>query len=143
MSKKTKFDRMTKPQQRVAIAKDVLKQIHAGRIKAKTMIYVRALNGGYRPKPGQPCKACALGALFVSKYALANGMWISDPGQEELHGSLALYFSKYQLKDIENAFEGHLWNHEHANDEDRMIAIMQNIVDHNGTFKKNVMYEMV
>lgn len=140
MSTKT-LEKMTKPQQRVAIAKDVLNQIHSERITAKTGCYLLELNSTTYPQPNEVCRACALGALFVSKYSLFNGDWI---GTHDffITNMLIPFFSHVQLVSINQAFEIN-WRSSLINDEDRMIAIMQNIVDHNGTFKINVAYEMV
>ena len=142
MNKKTKFDRMTKPQQRVAIAKDVLKQIHAGRTQATKGIYLKKVGYHGRPGPGEPCVACAVGALFVSKYNLFNGKWVDEADRFNTSNLLSPYFSNKQMMNIEMAFEV-TWSSEISNNEDRMIAIMQNIIDHDGTFKPGVMYEVV
>jgi len=142
MPKKTKFDRMTKPQQRVAIAKDVIKQIHAGIIEASKGFYLKKVEHCGRPAPGEPCRACAVGALFVAKYNLSNGRWIKDTDSFNYSNWLYPYFSNKQTSNIEHAFE-YTWFDEIPNHEDRMIMIMQNIIDHDGTFLPNVKYEMV
>lgn len=144
MAKKKKFENMTKAEQRVAIAKDVQKQIYIGRVKATHGVYVGCLRITGDAEPGENCTACALGALFVSKYELSNGEWPDDMGQGELRMALHPYFTIFQLCEIEDAFEQKYPRWSDLDDpEDCMIAIFQNIIDHDGTFKPSVEYEMV
>jgi len=148
MMSKKKFEKMTKAEKCVAIAKDVLKQLHIGKIKATSGVYlghVDSLKNGNQyiyAKPNQPCQACALGALFVSKYNLFNGYWENNISCVNLQNRLYGYFSEEQLDEIEDFFE-YSCMEEVENDEDRMIMIMQNIIDHKGKFQRNVKYEMV
>jgi len=119
------------------------------------------------------CEVCALGAIFVSAVSLYNDMTIY-PGRnyiaenlnwkvfEDLDTSPFIkYFTKSQMELIESAYEGHEGTHgvssdkeevickafysKYPNDKDRMIAIMKNIIDNNGTFdpKKSINIEDV
>jgi hypothetical protein len=101
------------------------------------------------------CNTCALGAMFVCTVERANKISLSESGftdfggaePEELLEYMGRYFSASQLKLIEVAFEhgtgyfGHgpqearEWSSEYTTDTDAMRAIMQNIVDNDGTFK--------
>jgi len=141
---KKKFKNLTKPRQRVAIAMDVIEQIHTKRIKVKSSIYLETKRGGWAYLPVKICQACALGALFFAKYRLANGPWPGVMNQRDLQSSLSEYFSAQELDGIEYAFEtSWRWTRWFENDEDRLIAIMQNIIDHDGTLESSVEYVMV
>ena len=137
-----RFYKRTKAQQRVAIAKDVQKQIHTGMVKAKVGIYLENLNGSEDAKKGERCTACALGALFVSKYELGDCSWFYEADARELQHLLSPYFSISQLIAIEDAFEIKPRWSGIRNADDRLHAIMQNIIDHKGTFYPKVEYEV-
>ena len=162
-----KFRKLTKAQKRVAIAKDVLLQLKARRINARTGQYLWAkgtpdpygyYNTASTVLTAQSCNACALGALFCG--LLDNTE--DHPGHVvtvDIRNTLAPYFSSRQLGDIESAFEGgdgfggsrtaHLHFQAQAyadgyvginffpkweNDEDRLRAIMNNIIRNKGKF---------
>ena len=133
------FEKMTKPQQRVAIAKDALELIHAGRITARRGHYLHGIDSDRYPDPKEKCTACELGALFVGMHNLIGGKWPGDCFN--FQAALSPYFSKLQLEAIEGAFEygSRVFD---GPAEDCMIAILQNIIDHNGRFDRNVMYEI-
>lgn len=144
MSKK-KFEDMSKVEQPIAIAKEVIRRIHTGAIKPQAGVYLQPLTGESLAKPGEPCRGCALGALFVAKSYLSGDEW--DLGDFYVFSDrlLSSEFSEAQRQLIENTFEGignHQWRDELPDDEDRMIAMMQNLVEHDGTFKPGVMYEV-
>lgn len=112
------------------------------------------------------CEVCALGALFVSAVSLYEGVVVRPTGEiedynwqlfEQLDNSpLVKHFTKGQLQLIESAYEGDRGVHvaptdteavicrtfhsKYAKNKDRMIAIMKNIIDNNGTFdpRKNL-----
>lgn len=139
MSKKT-FENMSKPEQRVAIAEDVLKQIHAGKIYVRRGVYLSSNTAEFDEKTKSNCSACALGVMFVAKYNLVNCDWFYNMGQRRLQVALKDYFSIFQLRKIERAFEcSWSWIDD---SEDCLIAIMQNIIDHDGKFHTSVKYEM-
>jgi len=97
------------------------------------------------------CNVCALGGLFVEavkRYDKIKTDEISaGPWQNELHYYLKKFFSIDQLKMIEDAFESEGPNIYYGNHKalvfchtikkprDRMLKIMNNIVENNGTFK--------
>jgi hypothetical protein len=111
------------------------------------------------------CSVCALGSMLISRIDLFNSVsWIDleyDPGFSDIKDSLEDYFDGRELALIETAFEKWdvngfdlgltFYEIEQAIDfgkkikksKDRLLAIMQNIVDHNGTFVPSVQYEVV
>ena len=114
-----------------------------------------------RQKYGQAtCSACALGATVISAIGLYNKpgavgkAWKENGGldQHELHSVLGRWFTGIQLDLIECAFEeathfvsggstlddrekASAFGYEYNYDHDRLVAIMQNIVDNKGTFR--------
>lgn len=172
----------TPAEMRVAIAKDVLKQLASRKFVACRGVWLRDSKLSELPdyaearyeKDGikkldvceyvnsiNKCQVCALGSIFLSSVKLYNNVYMSadkDPGDEaasffeDLASSpLKRYFSPNQLRYIEATFEGldgvHYpdtrkeENYANAfyrlfpNTDDRLNAIMQNIVENNGTFK--------
>lgn len=111
------FDAMAKAQKRVAIAKDVLAYLRAGKIKTDVPGYLNDvdLRNGEQVRDSlqatdRACQACAIGACFVAANLRAddlevralcrNGSW--DDGMRDY---LARWFSRGQLCLIEAAFE--------------------------------------
>jgi len=109
------------------------------------------------------CKVCAKGAMFVAAVERFNQIYseVRRPGDNvleefshdvEICDHLGKYFTKRQLDLIEMAFEGEgedmfidelveekkyvalAYSFIHKNPEDRMIAIMQNIIANKGEF---------
>jgi hypothetical protein len=137
---------------RVWIAKDVITQITSKKLIAEARIFI----GFYFDSDineEKPCSVCALGALVVSclptsqhKYSLKG---ISQ-FRGDIHKVLHPYFSSDQLDLIESAFEQRIQSNRidfpytelkkassaypDKSAKERMLAIMQNIVDNNGTF---------
>ena len=144
MSRK-KFESLIKSKQCVVIAKDAIKIIYLKRIIANRGAYLWNNKNDSFPNNNENCNVCALAALFVAKYDRINGDWASNFGdlQRWLRESLSKYFSVQQLEQIEDAFEqiDPSWSNL-DNDEDCLIGIMQNIVDHKGQFKSDVEYEV-
>lgn len=122
----------------------------------------KSLRDSFYDKEVETCNVCALGGLFMSCTLLNNNTKNKDLfGEaddigtciEENHvfsNGLHKFFSKNQLILIEKSFEGscgYFYGCEETDDQcqefylnyddddDRMIAIMQNIIDNNGTFK--------
>ncbi len=172
MSKITKkneaFEKLTKAQKRVQIAKDVIKSLNNGKLLASQGVYVT------RNRPTKTlghdlfddkvtcgldtvlekipkCKVCALGGLFVEAVKHHNDITTDEitpnPWQNELHNYLNKFFSIEQLHMIEDAFEGHYYSTYYLNHKalvfcnnlkkprDRMLKIMENIVENKGTFR--------
>lgn len=155
--------KLTKPQMRVAIAKDVLAQIKAKRFKIINATYwkVKGANDSQRinqdflieKKP--VCKVCALGSAVISGIKLFNEVETSDnSGNDgETTKILGKWFSESQMALIEDAFEGPydsntcLLSDNNPNEEavafgcqfpnrtDRAVAIFKNVIKNNGVFR--------
>lgn len=103
------------------------------------------------------CNVCALGAVFVCGVQRADNLTVQGAGgyqQKDMHEYLSRFFSVSQLHLIETAFEkgevgsrgdveteeavaavGFWRNLTTPNPENRMLAIMENIIRNNGKFK--------
>lgn len=179
---------MTKAEKRVAVAKDVLAQIKAKTLKAKSGVYVSA-KLTFVPKEGEDvqallkegkvknCQACALGSAFLSYVRLYDGVKVERYSQfgpetdyavfkdgkygltnkiigDRPDDSLGPLFGRPQMELIEQAFEARnpdwyadgdapeaqliaaeVFGKRYAKNEDRLVAIMRNIVRNKGTFK--------
>jgi len=147
-----KLTEKQKQKMRVAVAKDVIKRIQLEKLTGATGKYIEDKNLSSKSyhSPDQAeknCSVCAIGAVFLSYVRLYNG--INRPlnynyGADMYHILNECFLYK-QLADIDNyfEFEEHWVIHGASNDTDRILMIMQNIVDHKGTFKSNVKYEIV
>jgi hypothetical protein len=111
----------------------------------------------------QRCRCCALGALFMSCTLYNNKTTVEDFVEEiswdfgeivdngQFKNQLTSFFSRAQLKLIESVFESEngvfdvgtddrkrdlvdAWSHKFRQPEDRLVAIMQNIIRNKGTF---------
>lgn len=160
---KKKFEELSIEEQRVEIAKDVLKQVNVGRYLPSRGVYVRALvRKEVRVDDTQvcdllgrkKCEVCGLGALMLSTIDKANHLRVKDlyrhgSSSIDLFNTLGLprnvdtyldkFFSVDQRKLIERGFEN--WscgdNYYHENEFDpvvRMTLVMENIIANNGTF---------
>lgn len=103
------------------------------------------------------CEVCAKGALFISHIMRNNHFTVGDyyscrkNDNEKIKERLDSLFSLSQLELIEKAFEGESHDNElkdstlidlanefhyyYEDDEERLIAIMNNIIENKGTFK--------
>lgn len=109
------------------------------------------------------CECCALGAMFMSCTLYSNKTTIRDFVYETTHNfeqrvrradgftnGLRQFFSAEQLMLIEAVYEGgygafdanekqlaalNKWVEKYEKPKDRLLAIMKNIITHNGTFK--------
>lgn len=109
----------------------------------------------YIAKEEANCVVCAIGALFITEVMYTNDVSMASMRHPEginMYLRLQNYFQEEQLSLIEAAFEISAYCAEkHGNeemlaykaedfgalfetDEDRMIAIMQNIIDNRGEF---------
>ncbi len=103
------------------------------------------------------CEVCAIGALFISEVMYTNDVSmpsIKYPESDKLYKRLSNYFKEDQLALIEVAFEMDSWYAEQRcpglpqteieaaedfglefdGDDDRMTAIMRNMIANNGKF---------
>lgn len=163
-AKKTKFDLMTKAEQRVQIAKDVLKWLRAGKLEPKHMTYINvptsdALAVGEQVQSflerNDSCRVCALGATFCAVVLRDNditmGQLFGLDGKANAQARMLEYLSKYfpqsELAAIENAFESFCGygrrggKYFHGNESlrgqprKRLTIIMKNIIRNGGTFR--------
>jgi hypothetical protein len=153
MGKSKAWLKMTCAQRRVAIAKDVIRSINAYGMRAACGDYLRSehLKGSAAKefedctrsdarKIQSNCTVCAVGALVLSKIAKFDDATWGDIVDIAIHSAspstMQGSFSSLQLQCIEDAFELH-WVKLFPLPEDRMLAIMQNIVDNKGDFKSH------
>lgn len=142
------FSKLSREEKRVAIAKDVLKQIDEKVFLPYAGVYVRELEG-------TPCMACAVGSACLAAFRLdGNASWRvgQGPGQAHAYAALAPYFEPDQLARMEAAFErtdtyrkhfitsgqameAVAFGHKFEGPTARLRGIMQNIIDNGGTFK--------
>lgn len=108
------FAGMSRPEKRVAVAKDVLKWIELGKLNPKQMTYLVSDAGM------QSCTACALGATFacltvktndlanqkeaVGAIGSSNHLYWND--DDAMRTKLREVFTPQQVANIESAFEG-------------------------------------
>lgn len=141
---------MTPAQKRVAIAKDVIAQLEAGKFvatKGRFILPENNLSDSDNGKPLQPlirkmgvCEVCAAGASVLSAVRLFNAHCVDSwKGVRYSRDVMRNWFSDNQATLIEGTFEG--WDNSmfylnHIPDgNDRLIAIMKNVVRNRGTFK--------
>ena len=174
--KQKTYKQMSRKEKKIAIAKDVIANIHLKNLNIQSgnaymdsgEIYVEddlevlckylpseKVAELLRPK----CEFCARGAMMICKVAKFNNYEFHSGyiDQDATTEALKDAFSEDELEDIEAAFE--LWadcsgrvislpdnvieNWESiVGAEDRLLAIMQNIIDHDGKFKPEVKYEV-
>ncbi len=157
----SKMTATEKAAERVAIAKDVIKQVHAGRMIVTHGWYLCAtvedadISGDMQLCDllrGKKCFVCAKGALFLAKLDRHNHLTVTDVNQSKGCGFVAL--SSYSLTDyvadlfgratfdkIEAFFEGgfevdaNAFYQAHPDPKARLLAIMRNIIANGGYFK--------
>lgn len=143
-----------KAKERVAIAKDALAWVQAGALVPASNVYVIPVSTGVRlfltgDSNKQlrdvvlgPCRVCAKGALFLAKAVRFDNVSIEDYNRCNWEEPLLEHFDIEQLSLIERWFEGwsslgnDAWTFRwhHPDNTERMTLILQNIIDHDGTF---------
>jgi hypothetical protein len=159
---------MTKAQARVAIARDVIEQLRAGKLAACHLGFVHIEGnslfhrlptnaptqlGDYATKA--TCQVCGIGGMLIGYARMFDGVrtkdyFGSDNRREFIHQKLGKAgFSKKQMELVESAFETDVHHYkdikaarraqelgyQYADCDDRLTAIMKNIVKNKGTFK--------
>jgi hypothetical protein len=146
-----KFQALSDKKKRIAIAKDVLKQVEAEKYLPTVGIYFYIdLGADVDPVPrgadvqkvlrssNAKCEVCAVGAAFASAARLGNNLF---------------YKTSREAIAMDRIFEGHVDSMEHAFEgcdssntrekmffkkykdaADRLVAIFQNIIDNDGEF---------
>lgn len=158
--KNARFNKKTKLEKRVAIAKDVLLQLKANKYIATRGVYLHADKpiadiphyGEVQLQPillknnAPKCEVCARGAMFCSAVRLGNNFNINrhntscekriySASFENIEKSI---FSSSIISKIEEYFENS--DHIHENDIDAMIAIMENIIKNKGRFTLKIRF---
>jgi len=156
-SAKKSYDEMSRKERKVAIARDVIANLNALKIKRNSGYVVGGmdydieslLSFGVTPqqisqKLKKECTLCARGAMMLCKVDKFNHFNfegvdnLGDIDNNNTTDALQDAFTDYELDNIEEAFEGY-WS-DVDDDNDRLRAIMQNIIDHKGDFKPEVEY---
>lgn len=150
----TKFESLTKAEQRVVIAKDLIARLRAKTFTAYSGTYFSArftrkeLAGESAQVrtvlKTKKCKGCQLGGLFLcavdryDKLEMKDVPDISDMADIDMNPYLSRWFSAETLREVEKAFEGwgvySEWRERHDADAERMRLIAQNIINNKGTF---------
>lgn len=155
------FNRLSNKDKRIALAKDVIKQLEANKIIPTCGVFVQ--NWELRSRISRlnepmelqlllenypPCLVCAKGALFITDIMARNNFSV-DKNKGLMRGTANSvipkrlpFFSILQLNLIEKFFEGWVTNADSAykfktkypKDNERLIKIMQNIIDNDGKF---------
>jgi hypothetical protein len=124
-----RFAALSTVEKRIKVAKDVIAQLNAKELSARSGCYINAniphqayynadgtSKGDFGERDfrevleetGARCDVCALGAMFVTTVKIRNEI-TTDKGRfsrgEDMHKYLADVFSKDQLRLIESAFE--------------------------------------
>lgn len=152
-----KFEELSKAEQRVVIAKDLLLRLRTKRFTAKESVYLIARKVAQREGDARKalrraeCLGCQIGGLFLCALDRHNKLELRElevfrDGRDthvrewSMRTYLSQWFSYRELLTLENYFEG--WD-KVANRRftelmpapaDRMRMIAQNIVDGNGRF---------
>ena len=150
------YKKMTRAERRVAICKDVIKQLDAGRYIASST-YLELANDGEElvetkdnPISNKTCYLCGKGAMFVSKVSKFNGVKPFVPNNThpwDMVEGVSDAFSKDQMDNIERLFECFFSSHSLLgsygkwlswklnSQEERLRIICQNIIDNKGTLR--------
>lgn len=151
-----RFKKLSKKEQRIAIAKDVIAQVKAGRI-LPTSAYFQVSNAiashlhaagalelgtviASCTSKNDPCEVCGIGSLFVSAVLKADKLKIKDfdfssgVRKQEVQ-YLERWFDAMQLVLIEAHYEVSIAGIGCSNvPAQRMIMIMENIISNGGKF---------
>lgn len=180
MAKNEAFNKLSKPQKRVEIAKDVIAQIKAEKYAATFGEYISTydlsdiMDNSVNKRSLQPllltknysCSVCQKGALFLSTVRKRNKFLVRTSydipsSSDSIETEISDIFTKNQLDLMEVAFELEIcggatdnpyldngfrnptkiaqkaidFGEKYDYSKDRMIAICQNLINNNGTFK--------
>ncbi len=160
--KNVAFSKMTMMEKRVALAQDVLASLKAEKYVAESGTYVQLCNTERNVgntiqnllKEGVQCNVCAIGSLFVSRVKMSKTKTMTNDS-DKMVKSMRGIFNEKALRTLEYFFEGDdaasffeededgdadiasdAWDfyRSHTNDENRLIAIMENIIANKGRF---------
>lgn len=144
---------LTKVEQRIVIARDVVKQVKAGRYRATEGVYSylssycawdQVQDEADQMRAGETrCPVCAIGAAIVSAIGLFNGTAAENfLKTNNEHTAVRKYFTAKQAREMEAAFEHYdcwsgpaaLWGRQWEDPADRLEAIYTNIAENEGQF---------
>jgi hypothetical protein len=152
------FNSSTPEEKRVMIAQDCIDRIKAKLLDPQRQRIIRLPNWAYVNKENVnsiTCEVCAKGGLLASYVGRVNNFDessnISNNDDNIAHNKLLEIFTLEQLAIIENAFEGvkyilsvdisdslgsalRKFYLDYETDEERLIAICENIIKNNGDF---------
>lgn len=106
------FLALSKSEQRIVLAKDVIDILQSNKITAKRCAYFEMYGHSKKDEINElvgktPCKVCALGGLFVAEVMYTDRATIGDADNRFfIKDRLNEYFEERQLGLIESAFEG-------------------------------------
>jgi hypothetical protein len=170
---KEEFKSLSAKEKRLAIMTDILDSLIYETYIPKTNIYIAVHNDSHsdldiKSNPDVECSVCAIGGMMISLCKIFNSYTYNDidyimgPGNfNNLKFSIKQYFSKYQLRLIEDCFEssgysssrfipnkefsvkfinissyiGEIFAEIYPNEKDRLLAIVHNIIYNDGIFK--------
>ena len=122
----------------IAVAKDVLVQLKARRIKATRGIYLAPINRNFfeihgddlrtHLQDGMRCHVCAIGAAFVG-YARKFDRAVVTDLSHRMIDTMGDCFTESELRSMENEFEG-----SDTPATTCLRSIMENIIAHRGVF---------
>jgi len=107
-AKNKAFWRLSKSEKRVAIAKDIIKQISKGKIKPKEGLYIHIKNKKKINNEDIPldsvfsnntCQACALGSCFISLVNLGDNLRLSD-----IEGSESAFYRSWSIEALQDDY---------------------------------------
>lgn len=157
-----KFNELTKAEQRVVIAKDLIARLQTGKFHPSPGIYLSVWDD-YDDDPdaqvqtvlkGKECEGCQLGGMFLCAVDHYNRLKVGDTNLEHMDrldasAYLKRWFDMATLIEIEAAFEGWDDGEDSGNKgdytawacdrdpEERMILIAKNIIKNKGRFVGN------
>lgn len=133
------FNKLTASDKRIAIAKDILKQL---RLSARGSSNFTPVRGSYIYLPNKMyevsptiaqsnCRVCAIGSVFVSATKLRGKLTLGD---SNYHTVSREYFGDKQAEAIENYFEAYSRYTLNLEPKEALKRIARNIVRNGGKF---------
>lgn len=165
------FKSLSLKEKRLAILDDIMESIISEKYSPERGKYIELYRGeelDIKSNPDVECSVCAIGGMMISLCKIFNSYTYNDidyimgPGNfNNLKFSIKQYFSKYQLRLIEDCFEssgysssrfipnkefsvkfinissyiGEIFAEIYPNEKDRLLAIVHNIIYNDGIFK--------
>lgn len=87
------------------------------------------------------CQACAIGSVMISFAALKDNLTLGNAlisGSKSIATLVSSCFTRNEVKDMERVFECYVYeNGNYISDRRSLIAIMKNVIENKGIFKKH------